>query len=341
MLDTPICFLPFQSPYKVPRLVKGSVPSIFPWVESTEASELTPSQGNHIDAVRQPQLDSKSTNSIIAETDASPLQFTHQKVLNVHKKKVSPPIDFLDQSKQQTLANRLDSVTTAANSEEKASLPLTFNQLSAAEINLPFGWLFQKTVCEGTCLIILFTTKCTNINGIYKTVIQKAITVKYDLSIGITVLNNPVNIETFNLPHRITDMTQLRKLLQSVNELNVCKGCTSLSVDTQMEKDSSITVSRDISGMWRHHECSLLLSNLKACKFCRTTRKTITTKLRRWKTRQMNEKLNSDTVSPTRKRKLTRLRENLRLVKLSKAKLLGKCKSLGAKPQITLHESQH
>lgn len=62
------------------------------------------------------------------------------------------------------------------------------------------------------------------------------------------------------------------------------------------------TIQKDNTGLWRHNMCSLLLQNVTICKLCQTAKKTLATRLRRWKASQAQKRNAKDVAtSPTQK----------------------------------------
>lgn len=325
--------------------MKGTVPSIFPWIEvvseSREAIQQPQTDG---DIILQSQLGSPQEDGFDTEIDVSELPLKRQKVSDESRQNISAVKAIIQSPHEEIVDSQEIEMATAhqfVSSEDILNSPLTFDRLAEGEINLPPGWLIQKTVCARTKLLILFTNKCVNVQKLWKTFILKAVTVENDLSVQVTVLGKPVDLEKLQFPCRLTNTAEFETLLSTIHCMNVCKGCAGSSVDEHLKNSICNTLSKDSSDMWRHNDCSLLLSNVTTCKFCRSAQKTLATRFRRWKTGKVKNKRTNAPISPTQKKKIIRLRDNLRTARISQAKALKRCKSLKEELDIVQKRMAH
>lgn len=257
-------------------------------VLQNENLQLNPNSELELIIVPSTALDTPATDDFCTESSSSLLHAARQKV------------STSDHQNDQININGTLMKTCAVDTE--ASRTLTFAELSAAELSLPFRWVLEKQSYQNQNSIVMFTIKMVKVNEMNVPFILKSLVVKDDMLVDLSVLGRALDLKKFNMPGRIDDIEQLQDLLVSINRLNVCSGCTGSSFETAINQLNCSTIKRDITGQWRHDMCNLLLRNAKICKFCQTAKKTLGTKLRRWKESQGKKHCTQiPAMSPTQK----------------------------------------
>lgn len=157
-----------QSLYKVPRLVKGTVPLIFPWTEEDILSKTTTPLQAHKDSAynsdgcplpqkRKKGHDGNKENEENNTTILSLVKLQHQGEIECPE--IQEPLDCQKNGDQidcqETVATP---VSPRIEGENTSSVSLTFGQLLATEIKLPHGWLMQSTRNKNmyTCIKISY-----------------------------------------------------------------------------------------------------------------------------------------------------------------------------------------
>ncbi|XP_071640111.1 uncharacterized protein [Temnothorax longispinosus] len=260
--------------YKIPRLIPGSVPSIFSWDEviksdqsdkviTTEPAETPPAKFQKLESSNE-QIDVDADKTVVSSVQidkVSSVSFTE--VYNVI---------------------RTGELKEAAANTSDARVPMRLAELSTGELSLPSRWIMQSmqsSKSEGSKLLIVFTLESVKIDEHFQTFISKAVTVTEDLSVEINVYGQPLNPINFDVPCRVTSIECLQDIIFTIDRLHICTGCNGSAVEQEMQRLHCRTVKKDFTGSWRHINCIGLLSNTTVCQFCRTAKKSIANILRR------------------------------------------------------------
>lgn len=200
----------FQTQYKIPRLIPGSVPSIFSWDEviksdqsdkviTTEPAETPPAKFQKLESSNE-QIDVDATVVSSVQIDKiSSVSFTDEEVYNVI---------------------RTGELKDAAANTSDVKVPMRLAELSIGELSLPSRWIMQSmqsSKSEGSKLLIVFTLESVKIDEHFQTFISKAVTVTEDLSVEINVYGQSLNPRNFDVPCHVTSIECLQKIIFDVS----------------------------------------------------------------------------------------------------------------------------
>ncbi|XP_071554586.1 uncharacterized protein, partial [Temnothorax nylanderi] len=180
------------------------------------------------------------------------------------------------------------------NGENKNLTSLSFNDIinivDNKHLHIPPQWTYMKHFNNNMKLLIFYLPMVSTIKNYEDKCIiylQKEVILKENMLLEINILKQPI-IDIIDIPfdlqiHNIIEsVEQLKETLFSVNNLNVCLGA--VNVSNEIEEIGYDLAYKDISGMWRHKKCRLIISYLlKICKFCSNIKNSLRRKHRRTK----------------------------------------------------------
>lgn len=164
---------------------------------------------------------------------------------------------------------------------------LTFNDVLSTEVNIPATWVTKMLPMNGTPVLAFFEPQCVKIDNCdnrYSVESIREVLLCEDMTLQVTVLKRPIKIselaEATKISERIGKIEELQDTLFAIDSFNVCKGPVNLQGKT-IENSNYSAAYKDVTGTWRHKQCSLLLPHESICSFCAKIPKSINRKRRR------------------------------------------------------------
>ncbi|XP_039306121.1 uncharacterized protein LOC120357987 [Solenopsis invicta] len=253
--------------FKVPRLCKGAIPSIFPWTEETEKMQINI------------QKENESKIKDVLNTEVSNIDNGENKNLT--------SLSFND------IINIVDNKHLHIPPQWTYTTSTTYMKHFNKNIKLLIFYLPMVSTIKN------YEDKC----NIY---LQKEVILKENMLLEINILKQPIIIDIpfdVQIHNIIESVEQLKETLFSVNNLNVCLGA--VNVTNEIEEIGYDLAYKDISGTWRHKKCTLIISHLlKICKFCSNIKNSLRRKHYRTKIKSLKRIRLSATTTQNEKKLL-------------------------------------
>ncbi|XP_071579404.1 uncharacterized protein [Temnothorax nylanderi] len=194
--------------------------------------------------------------------------------------------------------------------EERKNLELSLddiiNIINTKQFYMPPQWTYLKYFNNNIKLLIFYVPMVNalkNSENKYSVYSQKEVVLKENMELEVNILKQSVAAFPFDIQihNTIKSIEQLRETLYSINNFNVCLGANNIT--NEIEEIGYHLTYKDISGIWRHNKCPLILSHLeKKCKFCSNVKKSVQRKVRRTKIIKSMKKIRVSTNTQNEKK---------------------------------------
>lgn len=318
--------------YKIPRLKKGTVPSIFPncpkYLTKIVKVRKPPTQRD-----REPLNSTHSSTTECFEKDelakAESLSNNSQILSpNIEENEVNMDIDNMENrdtgNYEEPMQEPLLSSSVHHEDLSEAKRFALFDSLNSSKnsFNLPDAWV-RHDIERGDIRAIEFSQCFAKVtNGKVKTIHDKKIVLSRDMALHALVVNCSLENKTVGLlkPY-VSSVEEVEQAIKTLHKLKVCRGCVSPS--SICNSNTSFTF-KDSIGTLRHNKCFLVLDpspkKSKICQSCKKGKVTLTKKILRFKRQKDFQRIVLQ-LSPVKKQKLKILNQKMNTTRKQNVRL--------------------
>lgn len=315
--------------YKIPRLKKGAVPSVFP-----NCPKYLSKPAPRRRVLSERKMPSNSTNSNTCE--ASDI-FSSTKIDHIPDDSVVMDIENCEGSINQSAPSNIMSSEEDIHQPSPSNFAPENTELTESErcvlfdslfsdkssFNLPTAWL-RYDIVNADFRAIEFSECTGRLKGNQIiTVHHKKIVLYKDMRAQVFVMDCLLENNTVGLAEtHVSSTVEIENAMGALHKLKICQGCASSSFVCNSKNTFTF---QDALGTLRHNKCSLILDvnakqNSKCCQNCKKAKITLSKKLLRLQ-RQKHVQRIVLKLSPERKKKLQRLNQKLNTTHKQKIRL--------------------
>ncbi|XP_063986279.1 uncharacterized protein LOC135167229 isoform X2 [Diachasmimorpha longicaudata] len=193
-------------------------------------------------------------------------------------------------------------------------------------VKLPADWSVEYLPQKSENFIFFSKNHCIEFDNNYKIYASKRIIINQEMVVKAYILDQNVSLSRLSMDEKLHTVQQVEDLLFNLDKIHVCDGSHKLK---DFPKINSKTVVKDISNVWRHTHCLLIVEGTTICNFCLKAKRTVAKRLQRLKNQTEPKKLKIP-VCPIRKKQWLKMKTQVgcaRRIKQRAQKTISNLKS--------------
>ncbi|XP_033228684.1 uncharacterized protein LOC117180346 [Belonocnema kinseyi] len=196
----------------------------------------------------------------------------------------------------------------------------------------PFGWCRQNMKYDGKRMVHFCQFIPRMDKGVVQPVCTKQVLVDENLKTSILIMRQQIDKDNSAARQEpLQNIEDLEKLLKLVSSWRLCPGLSLTGSDEiQVSSAQASSVHQDKEGLWRSVECAMFLpegTRNGSCEKCRLIKKVIARRMLRLKVRSQLQRLRV-TLSEPQQRKLDEMRKEMRTLRRGRDRALARIKIL-------------